>query len=166
MCHPAIAIGVGALGAIHQHNQQAKAFEENAVAANNAKILEDSAANEDLALQQEASAEEKINRNLEGQQQKATALVAAGEAGVSGNSVDALVNELEAGVLRGNTMTTRNFAVDQLGTQRRLDSNKRTAQSRINSVSKPSVVATGLQIAGTAAGNTSYTKANGFGLKT
>ena len=165
MCHPAIAIGVGALGAIHQHNQQAKAFEENAVAANNAKILEDSAANEDLALQQEAAAEEKINRGLEGQQQKATALVAAGEAGVSGNSVDALVNELEAGVLRGNTMTTRNFAVDQLGHQRRLDSNKRTAQSRINSVAKPSAVATGLQIAGTVAANTSYTKADGFGFK-
>ena len=165
MCHPAIAIGAGVLGAIQSHNAQADAFEANAQAALDAKAVEDSAANEDLALQDQAAAEEKINRSLEGQQKQATALVSAGESGVSGNSVDALLNELEAGVLRGNTMTSRNFAVEQLGTQRRLESNRRTAQSRINSVAKPSAVATGLQIAGTAAANTSYTKADGFGFK-
>ena len=165
MCHPAIAIGAGVLGAIQSHNAQADAFEANANAAVDAKIIEDAAVNEDLALQQQAAAEEKINRSLEGQQKKATALVSAGESGVSGNSVDALVNELEAGVLRGNTMTSRNFAVDQLSAQRRLDSNKRTAQSRINSVAQPNKLATGLQIAGTVAANTSYTKADGFGFK-
>ena len=101
------------LGAIQSHNAQADAFTANANAAVDAKIVEDQAVNEDLALKQQAAAEEKINRSLEGRGKKATALVSAGESGVSGNSVDALLNELEAGVLRGNTMTSRNFAVEQ-----------------------------------------------------
>ena len=75
------------------------------------------------------------------------------------------MNELNAGVLRGNTMTSRNFQIDQIGAKRQLDSNTRTAQSRINSVAKPSKAATGLQIAGAAASNTTYTKANGFNFK-
>lgn len=165
MCHPAIAIGAGVLGAVQGHNAQADAFEANAAAANAAKVLEDAAVNEDLALKEQAAAEEKIARGLEGMKQSATARTSAGESGVSGNSVDALMNELNAGVLRGNTMTSRNFQIDQIGAKRQLDSNTRTAQSRINSVAKPSKAATGLQIAGTVAANTTYTKSNGFNFK-
>ena len=128
-------------------------------------IAKDEAANEDLALKQQAAAEEKIARGLEGMKQSSTALVSAGESGVSGNSVDALMNELSAGVLRGNTMTSRNLEIDQIGAKRQLESNKRTAQSRINSVAKPSKTATGLQIAGSVAGGTTYTKSGGFGFK-
>ena len=165
MCHPAIAIGAGVLGAVTGHNAQADAFEANAATTNAAKILEDAAVNEELALKDTAHAEEKIARDLEGMKKTATAVVSAGESGVSGNSVDALMNELNAGVLRGNTMTSRNFEIDQIGAKRQMESNTRTAQSRINSVSKPSAVATGLQIAGTVASNTSYTKSGGFGFK-
>ena len=147
------------------HNAQADAFKANAAAANAAKVLEDQAVNEDLALKEQAAAEEKIARDLEGMQKTATARTSAGESGVSGNSVDALMNELNASVLRGNTMTSRNFALDQIGAKRQLESNRRTAQSRINSVAKPSKAATGLQIAGTVAANTTYTKSDGFGFK-
>jgi hypothetical protein len=165
MCHPAVIIGAQVLSAVQSHNAKADAYGANANAAIDAKVLEDQAVNEDLALKQQAAAEEKINRSLEGRGKKATALVSAGESGVSGNSVDALLNELEAGVLRGNTMTSRNFAIEQQGANRQLESNKRTAQSRINSVAKPSKAATGLQIAGTVAANTSYTNAGGFSFK-
>lgn len=165
MCHPAIAIGASVLGAVSGHNAQAEAYEANAAAANAAKVLEDEATNADLALKDQAQAEEKIARGLEGMKQSATAGVSAGESGVAGNSVDALMNELNAGVLRGNTMTSRNFAIDQIGAKRQLESNKRTAQSRINSVAKPSKTATGLQIAGAVASGTTYTKSGGFGFK-
>ena len=165
MCHPAIAIGAGVLGAVTGHNAQADAFKANAAAANAAKVLEDEAVNAELGLKEQAAAEEKIARGLEGRKKIATARTSAGESGVSGNSVDALMNELNASVLRGNTMTSRNFAIDQIGAKRQLESNRRTAQSRINSVAKPSKAATGLQIAGTVAANTTYTKADGFAFK-
>jgi len=165
MCHPAIAIGAQVLGAVQGHNAQADAYEANAAAANAAKVLEDEATLADLAQKETAAAEEKIARDLQGMQQLATARTSAGESGVSGNSVDALMNELNAGVLRGNTTTSRNFAIDQLGAKRQLESNKRTAQSRINSVAKPSKAATALQIGGAVAGGTTYTKSNGFKFK-
>lgn len=165
MCHPAIAIGAGVLGAVTGHNAQADAYEANAAAANAAKVLEDEATLADLAQKETAAAEEKIARGLEGMKQTSTALVSAGESGVSGNSVDALMNELNAGVLRGNTTTSRNFELDQMGAKRQLESNKRTAQSRINSVAKPNKVATALQIGGAVASGTTYTKSGGFTFK-
>lgn len=165
MCHPAIAIGANVLGAVAAQNAQAEAFEANAAAALAANQLDNSAVNEELALKDQAQAEEKINRSLEGRQKTATALVSAGESGVSGNSVDALMNELNAGVLRGNTMTSRNFQIDQISARRQLEGNARTAQSRINSVAKPSKSGTALQIGGAVASGTTYTKSSGFGFK-
>ena len=157
------ALGIGS--AIHGQNQQAKAYEANAAAANQAKIYEDQAANEDLALKQEIAAEEMINRDMEARKKKSTAFASALESGVQGNSVDALLSELEASALRGNTITARNLEVDRRTAGRQFESNARTAQSRINSVAKPSKTAAGLQIAGTIANNTSYTKADGFSFK-
>lgn len=161
----AAATGLSIGSTIHGQNQQAKAYEANARAANQAKIYEDQAANEDLALKQQAAAEEMINRDMEARKKKSTAFASALESGVQGNSVDALLSELEASALRGNTITARNLEVDRRTAGRQLESNKRTAQSRINSVAKPSKAATGLQIAGTVAANTSYTKADGFSFK-
>ncbi len=154
MCHPAAYIAGGVmqgLGAIQGHNAQADAYDANARAAHAAKVEEDRMAQEDAAVADAAAAQEKIDRGLEGMKSSATALTSAGESGVSGNSIDALMGELDASVLRGNTTTTQNLELSQRGTQRQLASNKRSAQSRINSVAKPSKAATALSIAGTAA---------------
>lgn len=138
-------------GAVEGHNAQADAFDANAKAAHAAKVEEDRMVNEDAATADAAAAQEKIDRGLEGMKSSATALTSAGESGVSGNSIDALMGELDASVLRGNTTTTQNLELSQRGTQRQLASNKRTSQSRINSVAKPSRTATGLQIGATMA---------------
>jgi hypothetical protein len=154
MCHPALLIAGGsmqAMGTLQGHNAQADAFDANAKAAHAAKVEEDRMAQEDSAVTDQAAAQEKIDRGLEGMKSSATALTSAGESGVSGNSIDALMNELDASVLRGNTTTTQNLELSQRGTQRQLASNRRTAQSRINSVAKPSKSATALSIAGTVA---------------
>lgn len=154
MCHPAAIIAGGVmqgLGTIQGHNAQADTFDANARATHAAKVEEDRMVQEDAAVADAAAAKEKIDRGLEGMKASATALTSAGESGVSGNSIDALMNELDASVLRGNTTTTQNLELSQRGTQRQLASNKRTAQSRINSVAKPSKSATALSIAGTAA---------------
>lgn len=154
MCHPALIIAGGAMsvaGTLKGHNAQADAFDANAREAHAAKIEEDRMVQEDAAVADAAAAKEKIDRGLEGMKTSATALTSAGESGVSGNSIDALMNELDASVLRGNTTTTQNLELSQRGTQRQLASNRRTAQSRINSVAKPNRAATALSIAGTVA---------------
>jgi hypothetical protein len=156
MCEPMtiMALSSAALsvaGSVKSHNAQAGAFDDNTKAAHAAKVEEDRMAQEDSAVTDQAAAQEKIDRGLEGMKSSATALTSAGESGVSGNSIDALMNELDASVLRGNTTTTQNLELSQRGTQRQLASNKRTAQSRINSVAKPSKSATALSIAGTLA---------------
>ena len=154
MCHPAAIIAGGVmqgLGTLQGHNAQADAYDANARAAHAAKVEEDRMAQEDSAVADAAAAQEKIDRGLEGMKSSATALTSAGESGVSGNSIDALMGELNASVLRGNTTTTQNLELSQRGTQRQLASNKRTSQSRINSVAKPSRTATGLQIGATLA---------------
>ena len=154
MCHPALIIAGGAMsvaGTVMGHNSQSKAFDENAKAAHAAKVEEDRMAQEDSAVADTAAVQEKIDRGLEGMKSSATALTSAGESGVSGNSIDALMNELDASVLRGNTTTTQNLELSQRGTQRQLASNKRSAQSRINSVAKPSKAASALSIAATVA---------------
>ena len=161
----AAATGLTIGTTIHGQNQQAKMFEANAKAANQAKIYEDQAVNEDLALKQEVAAEEMINRDMEARKKKSTAFASALESGVRGNSVDALLSELEASALRGNTITARNLEVDRRTAGRQFESNTRTAQSRINSVAKPSKTAAGLQIAGHVADKVTYTKADGFGWK-
>jgi hypothetical protein len=140
-----------ALGTLQGHNAQADAFDDNARAAHAAKVEEDRMVQEDAAVSDQAAAQEKIDRGLEGMKASSTALTSAGESGVSGNSIDALMGELDASVLRGNTTTTQNLELSQRGTRRQLASNKRTAQSRINSVAKPSKSATALSIAGTVA---------------
>jgi len=158
MCHPAVLIAGGAmqaLGTLQGHNAQADAFDDNARAAHAAKVEEDRMVQEDAAVSDQAAAQEKIDRGLEGMKASSTALTSAGESGVSGNSIDALMGELDASVLRGNTTTTQNLELSQRGTQRQLASNKRTAQSRINSVAKPSKSATALSIAGTVASTAS-----------
>ena len=77
----------------------------------------------------------------------ATASVSAAESGVSGNSVDALMNTLQAGVLKGNTITTQNLELAQRGSDRQLASNSRSASSRINSVARGNRSAANIKIA-------------------
>ena len=55
MCHPAVIIGAQVLSAVQSHNAKADAYGANANAAIDAKVLEDQAVNEDLALKQQAA---------------------------------------------------------------------------------------------------------------
>jgi hypothetical protein len=140
MCEPTtlmvLSMAMSAKANSDQVKAQDAAFDANQKAANAAKIAEDQAAQEDQAVRDTAAAQEKIDRSLEGTQLMSTASTAAAESGVSGNSIDALMNNLQAGVLRGNTTTTQNLELNQRGTNRQLASNTRSASSRINSVAK------------------------------
>ena len=154
MCAPLVLMAASMAMSAKANSNQVKAqnavFDANARAAHDAKIAEDKAVQEDQSVRDTAAAEEKVDRSLEGQQQIATASTSAGESGVSGNSVDALMNNLQAGVLKGNTTTTQNLELNKRGADRQLASNTRTAQSRINSVAKGNKSAARLRIAGDA----------------
>lgn len=152
MCEPMTIMTLASLAMSAKANDnqvkaQDQAFEANQAAAHAAKLAEDTAAQEDQAVRDTAAANEIVDRNLEGKKQMATASVSAAESGVSGNSVDALMNTLQAGVLKGNTITTQNLELAQRGSDRQLASNSRSASSRINSVARGNRSAANIKIA-------------------
>ena len=146
MCEPYLTIASVAMSAgsaIQGANAQADAYQANAAAANRAKMDEDRMINLREAQEQEKAAQQKIARDLE-TQQIASRVQATDSGGFLNNN--AVMQDIVRQGLEANTMTTQNLerTTAQLGEDRRGASTR--AQSRINSVSRPSRMATGLQI--------------------
>ena len=168
MCPPVIAaaaFAISAMSAVQGHKAQNKAYVDNAEMANKAKMDEDRMINLQESQEQEAVATQEIEQNKQTQQLAARANVAGGESGGFLNN-NAVVQDIVRQGLEANTMTGQNLdrTKAQLG-EERLGANTR-AQSRINSVSKASKAATGLQIAGSAANVAGTYKAGGYGKPT
>lgn len=152
MCDPmtlaigSIAIGVG--GEVLQAKAQNKASKQNSAEARIAETLQVN----DINLretQEKAAASQDL---VAGERQTTTALssarVSAGEAGVAGASVDALLNDI------GNEGSTfaQTVRLNTKNTISQLERNKlgvaAQAESRINSVPKANVFASALRIGG------------------
>ena len=146
MCDPQYA------AAILDHRAQAKAYEKNAELANQAKMDEDRMINLREAQEQEAAAQQAIEQDRQTQQVAARATVAGAESGGFLNN-NAVMQDIVRQGLEANTMTGQNLerTTAQLG-EERLGARTR-AQSRINSVARPSAAATAIRIASTAHGN-------------
>lgn len=152
-----IGFAIGAAQSVMQYQaesfaaeQQNQFYRENAARANKAAQEQMFQTQQRMFQEQEAAAEEKIDTMREARAAKATAEVAAGEAGVSGLSVDALLREFSITESRHNERTDRNteWAMDQL--QDEIRGIRANAEDRINSVqraAKPSFFNTGLTIA-------------------
>tara|TARA_E500000081_G_scaffold119910_1_gene124258 strand:+ start:833 stop:1360 length:528 start_codon:yes stop_codon:yes gene_type:complete len=141
-----LAIASGALstlGAIQGANAQADAYKANAEMANRAKMDEERMINLRQSQEQEKAAQQKIAQDLETQQ--ITARAQATDSGLTLNN-NAVIQDIVRQGLVANNMTTQNLerTTAQLGEDRRGAATK--AQSRINSVARPSRTATGLQI--------------------
>ena len=166
MCDPATlaiaSMAISTAGALQAHSAQNKAYEKNAEMANKAKMDEDRMINLQQSQEQEAAATQSIEQNRQTQELASRATVAGGESGGFLNN-NAVVQDIVRQGLEANTMTGQNLGrtTAQLGEQR-LGANTR-AQSRINSVSKSSAAATGLQIAGNAANTGAKYYSGGFG---
>lgn len=168
MCNPLIlaaaTFAVSAASAVSSHVsqvQQAKTqdaiYQRNARAANEAAIQD--YANLGLRQQQEqiAGEQERQQSTLEARQAAATTRVAAGEAGISGLSVNALLMDIygQDARYRDSVRQQEEWTVDQL--QREKEGVKASAIDRTNSVQpgqRPSFVDLGLRIG--AAGLDSY----------
>ena len=167
MCDPATALAVASFatstaGAVQGHKAQAKAYEKNAELANKAKMDEDRMINLQQSQEQEAAAAQAIEQNRQTQELAARANVAGGESGGFLNN-NAVVQDIVRQGLEANTMTGQNLerSKAQFGEQRLGADTK--AQSRINSVAKPSATATGLKIAGNAIDTGAKYNSGGFG---
>lgn len=134
--------------------QQAR-YEQNRIAANQARDLKIQTLNQRAIQESEAAAERKQALAIEALEKSERAAVAAGEAGVSGSTVDSLLNEYTAQRLRGVTTINRNLEniEDQIELQKMGASAE--ALNRMNSLPQgrqPSFLAAAVGTAASAAG--------------
>lgn len=105
--------------------------------------------------EQQRAAEDKEQRTREARAQMARARVAAGEAGITGNSVRAGLNDISGAAARDRSTIDRNLNWTLSELQRNKTSARTSAINKINSVQpgqKPSSAARNLGLASTAAG--------------
>ncbi len=151
---------VGYMGQSAAADEQNRMYQENAQRANQNARDQMFATQQRMLQEQEAGAAEKIDTMKEARAAKATATVAAGESGVSGLSVDALLSEFDGRAASYNDRVDQNtdWTMNQLNAE--MKGIRANAEDRINSVqraAKPSFWDAGLRIAG--AGLDSY---NGY----
>lgn len=167
MCDPVsiASFSLAAAGTVAQHQQakgqakiQTKMAEMNAVNAREAAVRSYS----DMQIRQgqeiSAAGDAIRNRRMQEMREQSTARAAAADSGVSGFSVDALINEI-SGVSSKDVSTitqNRDWSVDQMS--RQMEGIQSQAEGRANSIApgiKPNPWATAFKIG--AAGLNSYT---------
>lgn len=118
--------------------QQADAYnrENMRVEANNSFNLSTTQENLRLLQTGEDTAEKKFNNALEAKKARSTARVSAGEAGVSGISVDALMADFSASEGRYNDALQHNFENEVVQSSFNMKGYDATRRSRIASASK------------------------------
>ncbi|KQV84348.1 hypothetical protein ASC90_02165 [Rhizobium sp. Root1220] len=132
-------------------NDQNQLYRENAARANQNARDQQFQTQQRMLQEQEKGAAEKIDTMREAREAKATATVGAGEAGVSGLSVDALLAEFDGRAAAANDRVDQNtdWTMNQLNNE--MKGIRSNAEDRINSVQRsatPSFFNTGLKIAG------------------
>jgi hypothetical protein len=158
MCNPVALIGLavnaaqsvaGYAGQVQQAKQQNKLYVANAVNANKAAVNQYADTQQRIGQEQEAAAQQKIEVAREARAARATALVTAGEAGVSGLSVQGLLQEFYGREGQFNANTDRNLQWTEQQLTNSMKGLKAQATDRINSVQRaprPSFLDAGLRI--------------------
>lgn len=160
MCNPLALVGfaVSAAQSVMEYSaarqeadEQNRIYRENAARANKAAQEEAFAVNQRMLQEQEAAAAEKSQIYREARAARASAEVGAGEAGISGLSVEGLLREFDgqAAAQTDRIDQQTEWTLQQLQDQKRQIRSQ--AEDRINSVqraARPSFFSTGLKIAG------------------
>jgi hypothetical protein len=153
MCEPTmIAAGASALtggiSAIAGHNAEQDAYEKNKQAAEAAAKQSQRQLTLRQMQEEQAAKQSVFKADLEARMVDAQARVSAGESGVAGASVDAVLSDIE----RQRLMNTQNAEKNLQAVTEQLNQEKAgvraNAKSQINSVSKPNPWATALKIGG------------------
>ena len=149
MCDPMTILTVASKGvefmeASQQADQDQARYDQNRIAAAQARDLKIQSLNQRAIQESEAAAEGKFKQSIEALEKRERGVVAAGEAGVTGSSVDILLADYIAQKLRGETTINRNLE----NVERQIELQKMgasaEAESRINSMpqgTQPSFIA-------------------------
>lgn len=129
---------VGYMGAAQQAKQQNEYYSQNAQAANIAAGDQYNQLAYRNLQQRDAAGRDLTQMGIEGLKARGTAYAAAGEAGVTGLSVDALVGDYFAAEGRQKEARQAQASMDQAATYAEMDSVKANTQGRINSVQRAS----------------------------
>lgn len=109
-------------------------FDANRLAANDARDLKVQSLIQRGQQEAEAAAEEKLRLGIAALEGEGAQKVAAGEAGVSGSSVDLLIQDYEAQKLRGVTTINRNLENVEKQIELEKMGASAEAQNRVNSL--------------------------------
>lgn len=130
----AASAAVSYMGQQAQYEQQQQIYENNREEANKA-ATETYASTQNRILQERAAASQEAQRlNVDAAKGRATAATAAGESGVAGLSVDALIADFYGQEGRYERTLTNNLQMQEGYLVGEMDATKAQATSRINSV--------------------------------
>ena len=138
-----------------QESAQQARFEQNRIAATQARDLKIQSLNQRAIQESEVASEKKMQSQLDAMRAVERAKVAAGEAGVSGSTVDMLLNDYEAQRLRAATTINANLENIEKQIELQKLGASSEAESRINSIRQgrqPSFLAAAVGTAASAAG--------------
>lgn len=161
------AVGTAsAVAGFQQQSQQAASqnafYVQNARAANEAAVAAYS--NQQIEMNQKlASADQDVmERRIQALKARGTARDAAGAAGVTGLSVDALINDYYGAEGRGVDSVVTNYDIERQNIISQMEATQHQTTARINSVQRvepPSFLGAAIRIAG--AGLSGYTYGSG-----
>lgn len=167
MCEPTtlamISTGMSVMGANQQAKAQEAQYQANLEASLQAQADEQRMINLQQSQEQEKAAQEKIANDL--QVKQTASRVQATDTGAIINN-NAVMQDIVRQGLEANTGISQNLERSDAQAREEMRGAKSRAQSRINSVSRPSKAATGLAIGSAlVSGAQDYRKAGGtFGL--
>ncbi|WP_068768362.1 hypothetical protein OH491_25985 [Termitidicoccus mucosus] len=159
MCHPAVGYAIAALStaaSIVGQNQAAKAqesYQEDLIKTNNVNATKSSETlREQQANQREAASREAEQARIAGRKAAATASTAAGESGVAGASVEALLGEFKAEEGRYKEALARQTTINDSNTESQIDALKTGASFQniqtAQPIARPNYFAEGLKLGG------------------
>lgn len=157
MCYAAAALIISAVSAVatyatqdQQARSQARFQTANSMAEADRSKTEMLQIRQKQAVDTEARSLELAKVSKEAKKQRSTAVTTAGEANVSGNSVDALINDYAAQEAAIYSQTRRQAELDNLFTEQQLAASRAGSvanQARINApINRPSALAAALSI--------------------
>lgn len=171
MCNPlALALssfGLQTVGALSSASAQAQMYKQNAENARRSAVNQYGANQQRMMQEQQAAAAEQDQVSREARMAASTANVAAGEAGVSGNSVNNSIRSMYARADQYNAQVGKNLDWTLAQLQSEQAGVQYQAQDRIDSVARPSFADTMLRIGGAALDSTGtyYQMKNYMGKK-
>lgn len=153
MCNPQLALlAVQVAATASDHEEKRSMANKQADAIKDAYRVSDTQAQERYKQVNADAAEKQSARAREARIERARIAVAAGESGLSGLNAVRLEGEAEGAAGRDFTRTETDRASSERATFLEMQGIRSRAQGQLNTIKYPSLVQSGLQIAGSFAG--------------